>query len=184
MGYSTSRQTLERMRSSLNVLASGKPCSWQTEPNESHKVAYKIREALYIARLYPDEYPDLARAARDFRISVVSSREVIAERIGNHSLATVKELVFGTDKPSLDLTQQKVELPEAANIVSAWMKKPDGKHYFPQVNLSPEELLKLYNWSQAYDLIFFVAGDGSITLQPRSEDVQEFAWSPEDLEEQ
>jgi hypothetical protein len=182
MGYSTSRQTLIKMLPELEFLSTGKSCVWTTEPNESHRVAYKIREALYIARLYASEFPELARAARDFRITVTSSREVQAVRVGAHTINSVKEL-FSESVPVIDLKQLKVEEATAASLIDSWLANPEGKHYFPQAGLSGEELRKLYAWSQSQGLVFFVATDGSVTLQVTEPSLEDFAWDPTDLDE-
>jgi len=189
MGYSTNIKTLEAQLDNLAMLRQGKACAWTVAPNESHRFAYKIREALWIARNVPEarnKYPELARAAEHFRIEVTSSREVQARAARSTVDAEVRPLGGGvtTGLEAAGPPKALMGPQTAASIIQTWMDtQPSNERYhFPQANLTRDELLKLHGWAVQQGWIFFES-DGAITLQRKTLDVAEFAWSPEDLNE-
>ncbi len=83
MPYNIDRARLDAMLPYLAPLAQGvASAKWQVVRGSPNTVAYRIREALLIARSFPDEYPDLARYAGDYSISVVDGNHVQAKRKG------------------------------------------------------------------------------------------------------
>lgn len=194
MGYSRSPKTLEAIRPLLDDLERGLACVWEVAPGEEHKWAYKVREALYIARLFPDRYPALAQAADAFKVEVAERGRVRAVTAGN----TLQPKVLGSavpivsqglddDQPGLAHKVRSVSLTgsqTAASIMKAWYLSQPSNHplYFPQAVLDRQELLELYRLAADQHLIFFES-EGAITLQRTTMDLMDLAWSPEDLDD-
>ncbi len=91
MGYSNSPETLAKIRPMLKEIEAGNPCVWRTPPGGSRLLAYKIREALRIARMFSSKYPELARASYLFKIREPDSSTVRAvSNTANELLALSK----------------------------------------------------------------------------------------------
>ncbi len=80
MPYSDDRKRLEEMLPYMGALALGKNTEWTIARGNPTTVAFRIREALRIARLYPSEYPDLAKYAGDYAINTKVGNMVTARR--------------------------------------------------------------------------------------------------------
>lgn len=179
MGYSKSRETLEKMLPQLDQIASGNPCVWVVE-GDLHAFAYKIREALHIAKLYRHDYPSLAQAAAIFTIKIERPNRVVAVRAEEtHAFITVG----GEDHEVREIRKEnlrKAGPQSVTTIMQAWLENPSAKQiYFPEAGLSRADLEALWQWAKKRELIFFYSGDG-LTIQPFEKDLAEFAWNPED----
>lgn len=179
MGYSRSTKTLQSRMALIEPLASGGGVTWETEPGEEHKLAYKIREALRVARHHADEYPKFAALGERYRISIQGPGRVVAQEI--NPTAQVKVIVPGADRLSGVLPQ--AEGPTTATqIIQSVLDQPrEGlppKLNFPNAKLREEEKVKLYNWCHASGWLMFVA-DSGITLQLFDAELAEFAFNPE-----
>lgn len=189
MGYSTNVSTLELQLDHLKMLREGKACIWTVEPNDVHRFAYKIREALWIARNVAEarrKYPELAQAAEHFRIEMVNSRQVQARPARGTPAASVEALGVATSGGELAGPARSMMGPQtAASIIQTWMdtQPSNDKYHFPQANLSHSEMLKLHSWATKQGWIFFES-QGQITLQRKSRDLEGLSWSPEDLNEE
>jgi hypothetical protein len=188
MGYSTSRFTLEAMLGHLEDLEYGRECVWNVPAGAAH-FAYKIREALWIAAQYPDKYPDLAAAHRDFTIKVMSSRAVRAVRKIDNTISVMRgdasrlnDSLLG-DPPRQPAVRNAGQQTLDSVLETVLEDSSLSKYVFDQANLPSDDLLTLYHWAQAEGKIFFVALDGTITIQDTSPDLVDLAWCPEDLEE-
>src|SRR5689334_84425 len=84
MGYSANPELVERRKHLLVHLESGTPCSWTVTKNlhDTNQYAWEIREALYIASLYPDRFPKLAEAHKRFSIRVAGPGRIEAVEKG------------------------------------------------------------------------------------------------------
>ena len=187
MGYSRSVQTLINMLPHLELLHQDRPCKWTTEPGGAHKFAYKLREALYIARLYAGQFPELARAADRYRIEILSDRQVQARPAAGTTAATVETLPVATVTTGMEVAggpRQMSGPQSAASIMQTWLdaQPTNDKFYFAEARLSNDELLKLHRWAKEQKLLFFVDDQsGGLNLQKEDRDLADFAWSPEDL---
>lgn len=187
MAYSTSRKTLDKQLPNLQYLEAGKACVWRNLVGKAPWFSYKIREALYIAKLYPESYPNLAKAADAFRIEVVDANTVQAVLSAPYGGTGI--IIEGTQGQTAvnqiaDATKpyEKMGKQTAASIIESWLKVQPSNTImsFPQANLEPEDLIRLHKWASAQGWIFFEA-DGAITLQRETRDLKEFSWSPDDL---
>lgn len=183
MAYSSNPITVERMRPFLQPLAEKRECIWRTAPGKSKWLAYKIREALKIAREHPDMYPEFIWTDR-LQIRNPSSTEVEAV-IKPETLVEVDvryvEPQTGTTAARMDTT----EVLGVEDIARRWeqLKHIETKVYFPSAGLDAEQLLELYAWAQAEGVIFF-ENAGALTLLRHDPETAEFAWTPDDLEEE
>jgi len=186
MGYSTNISTLEAQLENLAMLREGKGCIWST--SDPFRFAYKIREALWIARNVrgaKEKYPELEIAARNFTIEVVGDNQVQARTYGGIPAAVITPLsgegVGGSSHDIAGPTRRTKGIQTAASIIQTWLdtQPSNDRYHFPQATLTPNELLKLHSWATQNHLIFFES-DGAITLQRKTLDLIEYAWSPED----
>ena len=180
MGYSQSPSTLEKLIPSLGELNQGKPQRW-TGLMQPNLWAYKVREALYIAKLHADDYPELAQAAEKFSVVIVDS-QTVETRLKQQSPTLVS--VGGNSEFTEAGPSRRVEGPQtAATIIEYWIKAQPSNSplYFPQAGLSRTDLIQLYQWAEKQGWFLFVADD-AITLQRSSRDLAGLQWTPEDLE--
>lgn len=81
MPYSDDPDRLEQMLPYLGPLATGDEIvEWTIVKGNANTVAFRIREALVLARKYPLQYVDLARFAGDYAVSVLAGNKVRARR--------------------------------------------------------------------------------------------------------
>lgn len=186
MGYSESRKTLERIRPFLSELEKGLGTRWDLVDGVSATdFAYKMREGLYIATLYKEEYPELALAHATFRIERVDRRTVQAvfkNKTLNMRDATVVT-VHGLDNAEKGPTTLMGQM-DATRVIGAWhnMQPSNTPMHFPQAAMTKEELIKLYTWAEKRTpkWLLLVANDGSLTLQMWSRDMDGLGWDPSD----
>lgn len=173
MGYSKSRTTLLKMLPKLEPLERGEPCTWRVDSMSADKFAYKVREALYIARLYANEFPELAEAAQRYRVSVKGPGLVAAEP--HLPMGPVLSVEGGEE---LSATPKEVLGPQSdLSIMEEWLDRKLESLHFPEANLDNEELERLYHWAERRELIFFVS-DKALTLQRHDPELAEYAWKP------
>ncbi len=190
MGYSTSTYTLdERIRSGeLDLLAKGQACTWIVSTGLASKFAYKIREALYIARLHADQYPSLAQAADQYVIEVANASTVFARHTASNTEATVLATGgsdnTGTTTHGLEKAGRAIQSngPQSQfTIIDTWRKAEPSSDsiHFPTADLNDEQLEQLWLWSQNHrpPLMLMVSGE-SITVSLWDEHVGQYAWTP------
>jgi hypothetical protein len=187
VGYSKSIKTLESRLGWLDKLQKGEADKWiLTEGSDPELFAYQVREALYIASLYPGAYPELAQAQKYFRIERVDDHTVqavprpepvaIAGR-GEPGVST-QGLVHGEKSPPNLMGQQTAD-----SVIQAWhnMQPSNTPMHFPQAKLDVEQLERLYQWgmSRTPQWLLFVGLNGQLTLRMRVADEFGF-WEPGD----
>lgn len=178
MAYSQNPVTVERMLSYLKPLVDGQECIWRTAPNKSRWLAYRIREALAVAREFPERFPELARSR--YRIEVLSSQEVRAR----FSAAPEIEVGVYSEEIPRSARVQTEETRTAQQIMDDWFENPKReKMYFPNADLDDHELVALYKWATDEAQVLMFENAGALTLLPLegNEDTADYAWTPEDL---
>ncbi len=191
MGYSTSITTLERLYEYVKPIENGEPYAWITEEGYAPKLAYKIRECLYIARLHRSRYPELADQADRMVIEVVSSSKVQA-RV---SVAPTEAMILsqGVQSPvspqhgssSVTLGRAVATSGEqtAFTIIEAWKRSQPNLTpiSFPTAKLDYQQLLALWNWCQSWKPkpLMIMLDEESVTLGPREDQVVQYSWQPE-----
>lgn len=185
MGYSTNPALVEQRRPALAELEAGRACRWTfqtTDPSVLRRRANEIREALYIARLYPDRFPELAAAAEAFSIHVVYPSVIEARpKQGRDVQLNAHALVPQHGTQPWGVSQPTVGITTADEAIHAWrlhLPSNDPVH-FPQSSLSVAELTKLHQFAVINEpRLMLFAGDGFLTLALREIGAEPYAWSP------
>lgn len=179
MAFSESPITVQRMMPYLGPLIEGRETLWRTEPNRSKWFAYRVREALFAARMNPTQFPELA-AAR-FRVEVLSSREVRAKPRPSLEESAQTEVV-----PQSVARMETGDVGSAEQIIAHWeglSAAARTKVYFPNADLHKEDLKDLWAWACEAEVLVF-ENLGAITLLPKigNEEAADYAFNPSDLE--
>lgn len=196
MGYSKNPDTLNKIRGHLLNLEDGLATEWKVPEDKTDWWAYKVREGLSIARLYPTRFPKLAEAAQMFKVVIAGAGIVRAVLAGN-TPEPVVSAAGGNVQHGLDTdhavtgdggrrSTATVTGPQTADsIMRVWFAQQPSNNpiYFPDAALSNSELLTLHELASEQNLIFFESF-GAITVQRRTADLVEFAWDPMDLEDE
>lgn len=185
MGYSTNPEIVERRKHLLHNLERGIEMRWVVEkdPMKTQRYAYDIREALYIASLYPKRFPKLAHAHKVFTISIVEAGWIQAKRKVERGDIEIHGLeVQGKPVP-------QVGLRSAAEVIEAWQKhlpSSDPLH-FTQVQLTLADMVELHAWAtgnQPHLVLLYHEENKTLTVTLPQEGVEEFAWHPPKVEEE
>lgn len=190
MGYSRNPKTLEAgiQMGWFDQLLKGENCSWTVKDLDVETFAYKIREGLRIASIYPQRFPELAAAHGLFKIQVVD-RETVQAIYRPRGTGTTASGVSGSvvvhgleggERAPTDVAGQQT----AATVVQAWhnTQPSNTPMKFPNANMEREELIKLYDWAKKRTPAWymFVAANGALTLMPATRDMAGLEWTPED----
>lgn len=189
MGYSRSRKTLDKMLPLLDKLKAGEGTQWHLAQGvEPERFAYKIREALHVASLFPDIYPELAAAANNFKIEIVDRLTVQAvyrpavlglNNSGESAGVTVHGLESG-DRGRVTHAGEQT----AMSVIQAWHNNQPSNTpmNFPQACLERDDLLKLHTWAskRTPPWIMLVSMEGALTLTPFRKDLEGLGWDPSD----
>ena len=180
MAYSESPITVERMRDNLLPLIGSARVTWRVDDGQARRFAYKVREALAVAQLHRERFPELAAAAdAGWRVTVPDRTTVRAELAPALRARVVNEdAEVPTARAEVD-TRKGMTID---NIIARWEIGSESKITFQNADLSREDLLRLYEWAQGVGVMFF-ENTGALTLVAYEPDTAPFAWSPEDLED-
>ena len=185
MAYSTSLLTLQRMMPVIEKLETLEPISWQLEDHAAaYKLAYKIREALSIAKDNAKFYPRLAAAADHYAIKVDREskqvRAIKAQRANLEGVRGENYVVTGLQTAGPPLSTAGPQTAET--VINLWnaSQPSSAPMHFPQASLTTEELNKLYTWAVAHRprLMLFVA-DEALTVQHVDPELEPYAYKPE-----
>lgn len=184
MANSISPKTVENRRELLKDLEAGKTTRWTTavDPLATRRLANQIREALFVARKFPEQFPALAQAAERFSIHIVTDGLIEArvkptktETSASSSVPTHGGETLGTERTSL------VGLGSAAQVINSWkahLPSSDALH-FTRTQLSQGELRELYKWTRTWKpKLMILVGDDTLTLSLWDVTIKEFAWHP------
>lgn len=178
MGYSKSRITLNRrikeFPSFFDTLARGRPARLVEKPNSADTNAYKVREALHIAALHAQHYPELAQAAGRFVVEILDDRTIQA-RIKEGSNETAVSVLgeTPTQTPQAagapEAPQIVVGLRTATDIISHCLRRfpTNDPFHFPDAQLDDGELAKVWRWCRTLHpprVIIKPKGTNAITI--------------------
>lgn len=86
MGYSTSPFTLDRIAPEFALLIVARACVWKRPKDAKHdwasKLAYKLREGLYLAGVFEDRHPSLSAIAD--HVKVTTTRDMVVAVVMEH----------------------------------------------------------------------------------------------------
>lgn len=196
MGYSKNLENLRSFYTHVKALEQGEPYMWYLEadakPGDIDRLAYRIRECLYLAKLYPTAYPGLTAAADRYIIEVVDGFKVQARLTST----IIPEAVILTEGTRVDPVHGgdtshagqalATEGPQTEfTIIEVWTKAAKAGNantplYFPQAALGYGSLVNLWRWCQARrpKLMILVDGD-AVTVGPVDDHVVAYSWRPE-----
>lgn len=189
MPYSTKVSRLQELLPMLGDLTEGRSQRWEVPEGQAQLLAYRIREALYIAALNAEAFPVLAKAAAQFKIQVISPTIVQATpkqafqteavklvEAGGGENATVVQGLEPAGKP-----HELVAPSSATEVVGFWTEAQpsNSKFTFPQHQLDLSELTKLYHWTLARGWLMFVTPD-NLTLVKTTKSLEDSSWHPSD----
>ena len=187
MAFSTSPEIVYDRLELLVELQAGRACRWTTEPDrqETQRLAYRIREALFAASNHPKQFPELARAYFNFSIHVIEPGIIEAKL---KSQAGVE--VSRTDAPRVlpihglapwGREVSTVAKTTAQELIDAWQAHLPSNDpvKFQQTVLPVEELTTLHKWAgERQPRLMILVGAESITLSLLTPDMAAFAWQP------
>jgi hypothetical protein len=190
MGYSESKSTLERIKADLQPIAEGRACQWTVAGDITAKAyAYKLREGLYIASLYPADYPELALNGPYFTIEIVDRARGIVQARPRPGFNTQVAVLNGATPTHGVVSQgapdELMGKQTALAVVDAWSRVGHQNHKvrFPQAQLGRPDLIQIFNWSRRQEpvVLMYVTPEGALTLKHKTADNEAaLAWSPED----
>lgn len=171
MGYSTSRATLEAMIPYLRTISSGRETQWRpAEGTLPEQWAYKVREALWIAKRYAPEYPSLARAHSIFQITCESGIVKARYKAGAKEISA-----FETQDPEFlqptSYTRELIGPQNVYEIIQYWIdsQPSNDEIHVSEIQLTNTELSDLQKWAAAQTPRWEVAhqlGDTHLTIRP------------------
>jgi hypothetical protein len=174
MGYSTSPRAVQRVKNHLDeMLNSDTKLEWADE-NPS-KLAYRINDAFHAARHLAfnrdkkpvEPYVTYARLKAKFIIRVDAGK-VIAEPRDIMPLDTVRA---GMARMVLH------DVSDVLEVVGAAITHKAPEMFFPDADLTNEELPQLYAWASKNSYFVIPSDDGVLLTQ---NDPGDIAWKPGD----
>lgn len=189
MGYSTNPVTIRKMIGELGGLLHGRPEVWQRGA-DAPKFAYKLRECLAIAQLHPNEFPGLAKAARELTIKMdggtvmAMPRKVRMEGIMNgqpfEANLTHRDLRRAPTEPEEwpDQAPNILFVPETvAQAIQFWLNAQPTMEpvEFRNATFTNAELQQLTKWAANLEPAWAVThepGSTTLVLQLDSPDLQ------------
>lgn len=183
-GYSKSPRAVQRMLHHLDLVQQGQACAWTVPYGEADGFAYRLRNALYAAKLHSEQFPALAARAGQFKILTVSPSRVEAVLAPEPTEAEVEVL---RETPMSYVGGAPTQHPgpiSVETIKDAWqVRGPDPTPlFFPGATLGPEDLRLLFEWATDLHILMFVSPQGDLTLRRFSQDLAGLEWTPKDLE--
>lgn len=157
MGYSSNPVTVHNNAELLAPLLTGSNYVWTNLPNP-RATAYKLRECIRIACLYPDQFPRLAQLGPRYRISVVNGT-VAAQYFSAEELKIEKKDVAAVLNNPISVM----------DIVQFWLDQPEPRKpiLVTAPNLTNAEIGRLEHWASKLDPKWkVVVGEGTIRLEP------------------
>lgn len=185
MGYSVNPQLVERRRHLLENLERGIQTAWvlnERDPIKTKQQAYDIREALYIASLYPKRFPKLAEAHKRFSIHIIEPGRIEARvKAGRTEMSVASVAIQGGEVHGRPTAL--VGMSTAESVIDSWkqhLPSSDPLH-FTNTLLDAEELLKLHAWTRTWKpkLMLLVSEENhTLTVSHIDPTMKEFAWQP------
>ena len=172
MGYSKSIRAFNRVRKFLDEMVDkNEPIVWPSD--DAATLAYNIREGIKVAKdraldeTHPNReaYNPFAALGAKFIVRVKGLTVVAEPRDFSPQLSANTAL----NKMTIDDVVGPLE------IVGAAIKHKAQDMFFPDADLTTEDLVRVYTWSSKHDY-FIVYSDVGVTLTKT--DPGEIAWHP------
>jgi hypothetical protein len=190
MGYSNNPELVEARRDLLAPLERGESCQWKIPGGwpETKQAAFKIREALRIAGLYPQRFPALAEAASRFAIHIVAQGLIEARLRSTPNVETAPTHVFTPQSQAIDQPLGRdiptVGITTAEQVILSWMHRGPSNDplRLTSVAMSQEELTQLWRWTEAHTpklMILLNESNQTMVVSLHDMSMREYAFNPE-----
>lgn len=196
MGYSNNPDLVEARRDLLEPLTRGGPCQWQIAGgwHETRQAAFKIREALRIAAMYPARFPVLAEAASRYSIHVVAQGLIEARP---RSVPNVETAPASSSLPDVSFVPQSqgidqplgkeiptIGMTTAEEVIRSWMYRGPSNDPLRLlgVALPQEELLTLWRWAESHTpklMLLLNESNQTMVVSLHDMSMREYAFNPE-----
>lgn len=140
---------------------------------EPARLAYQLHEALRVCEKFP-EYKHFAILRDKYKIRVRSSRVLMERRL--KSVVAIKV----DNRPLQRMTIDGVD--NLLGIVGAATVNKVSEIFFPDANLSQNDLLDLYNWARQFGYFVISHDDAGVTIT--KVDPGPIAWEPTNVSSQ
>lgn len=167
MSYSTSPLTLNRILREYAPLLQGKACIWHrplgADPNRwAHRWAYKLREGLTIAKLYPEQFRELAQLADDVKIVTTA---VTVEMYLSLRPAVEVEVREITQRIAPEVAHSQTTFED---VLHMWQERRRSgvKLYVEKHSLTEAEQQRLAHTLRLDGWMVLRSRDGALTLAP------------------
>jgi hypothetical protein len=190
MPYSKNPDRLVQLLPFMSHLIERQDCFWNVEGRKvtPQVLTYRIREGLYIGKLYKDKFPQVAAIADDVSVEIDGER-VIARfgRILQVPLPQAMQDYAGVQTQLAALRPQPEPMAvrySLETIAALWAKRTsNGKVNLPMYTPSDDELLGLYNWgTNLTPPVMLMPSDNSLTLIEYDEELEGMNWTPDEME--
>lgn len=161
MPYTNNESAIFRVKKYLDQMAEA-TTSLEWEAEQPHKLAFHIREGIAVARKTGNP---LGNLAGKFIIRSLSNKVVAQLRVNDPNFVELKRTL---NKMVFD------DLDNLLEVVGAAIKHKADVMYFPNADLIPEDLQKLFAWTSKNEY-FVVVGDGVTITRV---DPGEAKWEP------
>lgn len=190
MPYSKNPDRLVQLLPFMSHLIERQDCFWNVAGRKvtPQVLAYRIREGLYIGKLYKDRFPQVAAIADDVSVEIDGDR-VIARfgRILQVPLPQSMQDYAGVQTQLAALRTQPEPMAirySLETIAALWAKRTsNGKVNLPMYTPSDAELQQLYEWGQQQSpVVMLMPADTALTLCEYDEELEGMNWTPDEME--
>lgn len=190
MPYSTNPDRLVQLLPYMAHLVQGQNCFWNLEGRKvtAQVFAYRIREALTIARLHADKFPQVAAIADDVVIEV--DNHCVLAKFGKvlnaplpQSIAdyAAQQAQFASERPVVAPMQIRYTLE---TVSALWAKRQGTSVNLPAYIPTNDELLRLYDWASVQEPpVMLMPSDAALTLVAHDDELEGMNWTPDEMED-
>jgi hypothetical protein len=188
MPYSKNPDRLVQLLPFMTHLIEGQDCFWNVEGRKvtPETLAYRLREALYIGRLYKDRFPRVAAISDDVTIEIDGFRVIAKHGRTLHVPMPQPMQDYAAQQQSYVFERQPapMEIRYSLETIGAlWSKRTQGKVNLPMYTPSNEELVSLYEWGLTQSPpVMLMPSDNSLTLIEHDEELDGMNWTPAEME--
>jgi len=190
MPYSTNPDRLVQLLPYMAHLIQRRDCFWNLEGRKvtAQVFAYRIREALTIARLHPDKFPQVAAIADDVVVEV--DNHCVLAKFGKvlnaplpQSIAdyAAQQAQFASERPFVAPMQIRYTLE---TVSALWAKRQGSSVNLPAYIPTNDELLRLYDWASVQEPpVMLMPSDAALTLVAHDDELEGMNWTPDEMED-
>lgn len=185
MAYSTNPDRVVDLLPWMTVLLAGTDCKWDFSNSKTppQTFAYRLREALYIAKLYPGKFPPVEAIADDLVVEVDGS--IVYARHGKVMRAPLPDPIGQYASQQTAFSHSTAPAPirySLSTITALWSKRQSSSIMLPMYVPDDAELLQLYQWGLAQSpAVMLMPADTELTLIEYDVNLAGMNWEPEGM---